>query len=1853
MTPILKNNILVYFILVNIIILLIYSLSVILIIMSYRIKNKNFEVLWPISILKICLPFFSVCFFGQSFLLLTTIFDCQNGFAYVSKELVCRTGLWFSIDGPLTLLAMLLHALLALITNTLYYKSTFIKSGSDVLKKTNCYPDVMLLFTKIFVIVLFILDDGKEEEHWAILFFLILITGLNSLINFIYQNRKNQKLSYLNNIFCLMPFLGFLSLFIGKIFKSLGFNGAIFLFFSWLIFGIFFILFYKKKEMDFVLINHKEIDNPRKYLNYIHKFHNIILNKNNSRNDFTILKSLLSKKEEKCFDIHCPIKKYIENSSNEIEDIFPLLQFCEKLFDFGISKFPNNIALKINYSMFLIFEMNHNKKALIILNNINGSIFSFQDNYNIYRCKILIDEYITNKNKNKNVINSFEYKKKIHDFKLLVSKTTSLYYDFWTLIIINKLNVTNNIDDLNKIGSEIIKLNKKIEEEYEVLIKIKPDNYDLISFYSNFKENVLNNHEKIKNRKIKMSTSTNNNISDSQEIQFSNFDLNSLKERDLFKYFILSGNKKSLADILDYSLNLSLVFGYTKEEIIGKNINYLIPELYQKNHEKMLYEFTERAESTFYKELFINDNYIPEYLESIVYAVTKSKFLIPVQLKIYFVQTEGNNFVFVVEVKKIKDYHKILEKSEDNDLKCVVLTDDNFYIQTFTANCVNLLKLNDSFINANYNIINYIKQLKNDYLTKINEIVKIYSFNNTIKNHSYYENSERNKISLDKISYTEKKKIKNELIEEYNLEEHEITWKIYLNNNPKIPSEDNIFKHSIINNKDYNLYLNNNKNYYEDEFIMEIKKIIISKELVGYYFIFHSLPKELYNINHFISFNVNHHNDRKRNSITKQKKYKYLFQIKPSSMKKQFTNNPFILERDSLPIKRSKSPKRKVIKFKSYEKEEFLQCKKKLSENNEKAKNKSSKNVKCKTDIINDDNNKDQVAINEYYVPDCPFYFSFDFLSRSYKPIYGIKNEKETTLNEALQFQALNKVNNYKDYLNKKKEKKNKYEDYSDSIYSEESENEDKESSSQNSNTKSHDSVTFYESSSKAHKFSSLKDKNNSNNNIIQIKEINPESSKSKPNLNKNDIFNNFYKVNLTKIHFSIYDFNKDMVVDSNIEKISKIEIIMKNAKSRLSIEIKNSDEYPNILFNNILEEKKIEFSKKNKKDNDDKNEKITEEKIMENKIMEAINKGHEQESIVNVHKYSALLILILIICAFIFLYYELDLYSKSLTILSLIKNLISINYCNKIGLYFIRELTLLNIPDTGIKGGKYVIIPASNRDEYIEFVRKNVLELFIESQLAMSDFIKSTLPISENSENLLSQTLLTTKLSNNNLKSTLIENNVIINIIQLNSAFYNLASSTSPVEENHADLYNFVYNSLNNFGLAIKILINTYNNEIFIKAGAYSIILSIQLIIYLIIYIISYIIALILYSQVVKRKKSYMKVFLNINYDFISLSISKCEQFINRFKLSEDITIKEDELDDNYDEKESLLRPEIKFKDANISLKQKTLNLNNNNKRKKKFKCSKNIIFKIFFGIFLLLTYLIFLFGYFCAIKIITLSINISNFFYHLQHYHLTIIEYYNVFREYLFDNGSIILNQTPYENLCRIEKDIYSHWTDDVNNITYYTNILINNKEIKNKLNKSLCSYNMTDYFKSEEDCIKNLGNGYNQDIDTFVYGFADELRIKKNIIRVISDIGMIIGNLTEYEVDTWYDKYYQLFNDETREDLTIKIRFRLELFNDGYFHTISNLYFINVILPCLNGNRKIIFENLTIVGKQNVFYLLITILLALFISIYLFYWAPMLKNLSKIIYETKSMLKIIPMHILMADLNIKNLLHISLKK
>ena len=185
----LKNNTKIYFTAIGIIIGIDYIIIILLLIISFRIKKEQLNILWPVTILKYCLPFFSFSLFSQSFLLKLTIFDCKNGSTFVNEDIKCRTGLWFTFLSPLTFLALLFHASYAIITNLLYYKPKFINYGSDLLIKINTLPDIVFIITKIGINILFILDKENENEHWTIICILVFLSGINAYYNLHYQNR--------------------------------------------------------------------------------------------------------------------------------------------------------------------------------------------------------------------------------------------------------------------------------------------------------------------------------------------------------------------------------------------------------------------------------------------------------------------------------------------------------------------------------------------------------------------------------------------------------------------------------------------------------------------------------------------------------------------------------------------------------------------------------------------------------------------------------------------------------------------------------------------------------------------------------------------------------------------------------------------------------------------------------------------------------------------------------------------------------------------------------------------------------------------------------------------------------------------------------------------------------------------------------------------------------------------------------------------------------------------------------------------------------------------------------------------------------------------------------------------------------------------------------------------------------------------------------------------------------------------------------------------------------------------------------------------------------------------------------
>ena len=238
--------------------------------------------------------------------------------------------------------------------------------------------------------------------------------------------------------------------------------------------------------------------------------------------------------------------------------------------------------LKNDYAMFLAIYMNNKKQAIIEFNTIKDEYFSFHRNYTIFRCKNLINKWnLTG--------NSFYYnhRNKANEFKQLIYKTINLYSNFWTLLYEAKYNQENTINDLYKFGSNIIKSNLKIDELYNILIKTKTNNSNIFKLYSTFIQDVLKDEEKY--QKYQNSKSSIYTESFENEVKkYSNFNMDILKLNENKAFVLISARNNDLGIILDCSMSISTIFGYTKEELIGKNINILIPDLFQSKHSEII-----------------------------------------------------------------------------------------------------------------------------------------------------------------------------------------------------------------------------------------------------------------------------------------------------------------------------------------------------------------------------------------------------------------------------------------------------------------------------------------------------------------------------------------------------------------------------------------------------------------------------------------------------------------------------------------------------------------------------------------------------------------------------------------------------------------------------------------------------------------------------------------------------------------------------------------------------------------------------------------------------------------------------------------------------------------------------------------------------------------------------------------------------------------------------------------------------------------------------------------------------------------------------------------------------------------
>ena len=1841
---------------VIIVILIIYFTCGIISFALYRIIRHKKPITWTIKYLQYMLPILSFGFYGQIFLLFTTTFYCRKTESPTSPYLMCRDN-WFNDFKPFSGLAMILHFAIALITNTLYYQPTFIKCKTDLLQKYNSFPDVVFLCVKILIIVIFILDKGEENEHWAIICFLILVTGVNTYFTFFYQNRKNTILLNLNNIFCLILFTGFIILLIGKIVRNWNFNGSIFLFASLVIIIFIFFLFYKSYSPNFITIDFRTIIDPDEYLQYVLKFCDFVRNKNKSRDYLIIMSGLISSMEENCIDDDCPLKKYLINLKKGIDSEYYLLQYVETLYQYGIAKFPANIFLKNYYSSFLIMDMNNKKKAIIVINDIKEKIISLQMNYNIYRCNKIIENYSSPFiNKNNSI---FNYRKDVQDFKNNIENISVLYYDFLALLLERKMDNVNNFEKINQIGYIIKKLLKKIEKYFDKLINIKIDNYEIIKLYSEFAENILNDEDKIERCKNFLKIKNTNNIIEIQEKDYSNFNLEILKESDNFYYLIILTKNKELGNISDCSKNLCNLLGYTKNELIGKHINFLLPKIFHQKHKELIKKKSEEHKLNFFEKLYTNTIYSPDVIEKDIYCISKSKLLIPLTVKIYLVNNEDNELVYIAEfTRQLNFTNDLIKKLNNIEMpKHCVLTDKNFVIQSFTTNCLNFLKFKYEDIGANYNLLNFIKQFRNDYISAINAstinkfshlantgIFSLKESNKELKTGYHGNNYNYNNAGKNGITDIKKMKLRKELFNKKYRKKLKVTWSQCvedLMNSTKVMQKYHHIKNSIIgpdsiiSYDDFKLI-----NNYEKDLYMESKSIIIGNELIGYFFYFTSLyyPKP----NNFFNYKLENRDSQKNTKVEstkKSKKYQVAIKSKNflASMRK---NEESILKR--LEVDGAHNINRDNEDFSN-----IKYLRKSVQEPKVRFRRKSSK-----TFLAHDPENfpasaiEDDTIINGEFVPDNPFFLDFDYTDCSYLKSKSLTNEK---LNE-LQREAEEKMNKI---IKIKFENKRIIKRIFNDTDSEEEESKDgvNESSSVFSSSSNYYTDKLTPPSEEISKKNSIVKKNridrkiqnvNFNRKIedmrdlfvgrnkAQIKKILKRSSIS---IRDNEFYH-YHKTDLKKIKFLVYNYQREMIEEKLHTNYSEIENIIYNLKKDIPVEIGRDEDYPFVKIKSHNKEKKDENDKTEVNKKKDVFKIMDKDKILKIKIFEAINNYKDETPIKKLKILALISFIIMFSYGLLNFYLNIHFFSTFQELINLIQSSLGLKYCNLLSIFYIRELTLLNFNIPEIKGGLYTEFPADNRTKYSSYINQKLTSLYIENHSLVKIILGTAYPLSEKSTYYLNEDLFDMKFIQPDNNITTVKYDMKKIIIAYNTAFSNLASSNVVLEQNHTDIFNYFQNSFHEFEKGFDTLYDIYNYELEILRGRIKLYIFLIIAFVFIAYSLIYFFGIKYFLSSNLIRINYIKIFYNINSKTLKDLMKNCLTLIDKFKSNEKMDGTESEEGGGLENISYNNR--IKFNEINEN---NASDAENNQKNKNIHFSYLSLTFIILFFIFIA-----YLFGYFVYISIFfydiyNQSLQISAFSKYFLIFQFGPMKIYNAYREFIFDNISVISNMNPYEYLRYEEIEIYNLLRLSTNNANPKIKEMIKiNKTIADIFQKGSCSFDSIDYFNLTDECVNEFGYLSRFNLDRAVLYFIEQLRIKKNIVKYMIDNNNVVGNLTEYNTE----RMINLYNLNSNNKRTI---FRLDLFNNEKIHANVNFLYFNIILQNIELTRSIITQ-FSINGKDSHFILLIIIYVLTLCLIILAFFIPMVKFLNKQIYKAKNILSIVPINILLYQRSNRNL-------
>ena len=1533
------------------------------------------------------------------------------------------------------------------------------------------------------------------------------------------------------------------------------------------------------------------------------------------------------------------------NVHNEA-DVF-LMQYAMSMYQNGISKFPSCTSLRMSYAFFLMERMNNSKKSLIELKNCEKYAPSFEEEFIIYRftqnnksqstandAAIAVDDNYSDDdadNEDLDIISNIAYRNYYNTFKGCLISVTDIYMEFWSLLLNHSHTSEDDLAKMNDYGEKINKLIAEIKRNYTEMEKLKYNDEEVLVLYSDFFEDILNDKSQAEIYRKRLLDIQGNTtlLRDSGGVFNDKREMTGLPHLDEFEYIFLSAEGANIGTIIKASLGICVMFGYSQNDLVGKHIDFIMPDMYQELHKQLL-----NIKLNKYKTI-MNSNMknngvktsmrgTTTYKEIFAFGKNKLKHAVPFAMKVTLMYTQDQSELFfaskIMNDDLYNDIHMKLPSPgvppiiNFNMKVCYVLTDLDFIIQYYTPNAIKFLGLKSNS-SGNMDITKSISDFNN------NE--ERYDLTKMTKSEIYKEKYFEPKLIIWKTALTEEEEEPVFHIEsttdKLNIKRlANYSRKLVLNGDSSVNDVNNV------NGRKGHIPLKRQRNK-EDYFMLGVSEVNILGQGVGYVFRFELTDLEENEVDCFDDKEFFNNGNTPSSSKKHCKVAGEVHCVEINPMYIPEINKKFDLDT-------------RMLAF-------------------------------VPQDIINNINNS----------------------SESSEDDGGDGKDTQMDWHMKLRTYANEKINRFKAQILAQKNKsvisENSSEDDDDSDNdndngdsSEGSGSSSCEDDNSNSNSKvNNDSENAFNSSANVHSSSILSiinsqndnqfniqltnDNNNNNTSTSHASTLNPllllsdrDSSLTKLNsLNllekkkhlqthiNNTVYDYYHVACISDIKFSIYDFKQRRLIDIPcIKRESQVEYkkteICSKIHSTLQNKFDNTNDNSLNYYNNNTKGSNAINSNNNNNDNQS-------NPVIIRQIEYALRKEEFQPEIIKIRWISIITVLTLTTISIVLFYLILSNIKDTKENFHIISDLHALISNIITGIYYIRELTLLY--NHSYRTTLY------DKDFSKRNITSSLNDLFIYSYKLQQHILTTNMNLHHNRKNLLLEGSTTVHAIKDDLTVISIDLSINAAITQLFTSMYIIANDNV---NTNLPLNNFYFFYLHNDYIpvieSLRINMNSFMREYKDNIMYFTKQHFVIFIIICVVLVVSGVSIKIMYDKIISRKGSYLEVFFEIDDNVCKKALTKCDNYA---KVLRPVSGNELDSDDDDDEVNDIAngvsRSHKKHQqkhnnERRVVSKQKHLTIDN----------SKNILFII--GIIAVYSvYVVYFLG-----VVLSFHSALGNMETYSKMYNITAFKshiYLSVFdklREYFFDYNmpydysTFTLNQDEINNVLG---NIHKYQKNE--NVIFNVNKLPSSyKKVYHQLHKNnLCnytgdlfinSYNDNYLINNKFDCSLFTGNSSDYGIDVLVSYYIEQCRNQKyNYDQLVLEYyhkGYTFNN-------TLYGTHLENETNSVRFDNALH---PFQIFNnvDVLRLSVIRMYYIR---PVFDYALTQFHEAITKYWNDvNAIYTVVMIIMLIGIVLfYLIVWRPFENKLNQDVYKTKNMLSIIPKEVLASLRNINNILNI----